>query len=42
MPFGASERSGVSWALAGIGVGIRLTWMHAPSGLVAAVYLLAG
>jgi hemolysin III len=32
----------VAWVLAGIGVGIRMLWLDAPSGLVAAVYLVAG
>jgi hemolysin III len=32
----------VAWALAAVGVGIRMLWLDAPSGLVAAVYLVAG
>jgi hemolysin III len=32
----------VAWLLAVVGVVVRLAWMHAPSGLVAAVYLVAG
>lgn len=32
----------VAWAIAGSGVAIRMLWMHAPSGLIAAVYLAAG
>jgi hemolysin III len=32
----------VAWVIAGTGVAIRMLWMHAPSGLVAAVYLAAG
>ena len=32
----------VAWSLAAIGVAVRMLWMDAPSGLVAAVYLVAG
>jgi len=32
----------VAWSLAAIGMGVRMLWMDAPSGLVAAVYLVAG
>lgn len=32
----------VAWALAVIGVTIRMRWLDAPSGVVAAVYLVAG
>lgn len=32
----------VAWTLAAIGVGVRMLWLDAPSGLVAAVYLVAG
>ena len=32
----------IAWAVAAIGVGIRMLWLDAPSGLVAAVYLIAG
>ena len=32
----------VAWGLAIVGVSIRMRWLHAPSGLVAAVYLVAG
>ncbi|MDQ3468233.1 MAG: hemolysin III family protein [Actinomycetota bacterium] len=32
----------LAWTLAVIGVGVRMLWMDAPSGLVALVYLLAG
>ena len=32
----------VAWALAVVGVAIRMWWLDAPSGLVAAVYLVAG
>ncbi len=32
----------VAWALAVIGVTVRMFWLDAPSGLVAAVYLVAG
>ena len=32
----------IAWALAVIGVAVRMTWMHAPPGLVALVYLIAG
>ena len=32
----------VAWALAIVGVLIRMRWMHAPSGLVTAVYLVSG
>ena len=33
---------GVAWSLAVAGVLVRMLWMHAPSGLVALVYLAAG
>ncbi len=32
----------IAWAIAAVGVGIRMLWLDAPSGLVAAVYLVAG
>jgi hemolysin III len=32
----------IAWALAIIGVVVRMTWMEAPSGVVALVYLVAG
>jgi hemolysin III len=32
----------VAWGLAAVGVAIRMLWLDAPSGLVAAVYLVAG
>jgi hemolysin III len=32
----------VAWGLAVVGVAVRMAWMHAPSGLVALVYLAAG
>ena len=32
----------VAWTIAPIGVAIRMLWLDAPSGLVAAVYLVAG
>ena len=32
----------VAWALAFVGVLIRMRWLHAPSGLVTAVYLVSG
>jgi len=32
----------VAWTIAAIGVAIRMLWLDAPSGLVAAVYLVAG
>ena len=32
----------IAWAVAAVGVGIRMLWLDAPSGLVAAVYLVAG
>lgn len=32
----------VAWALAVVGMAIRLIWMHAPPSLVALVYLVAG
>jgi hemolysin III len=32
----------VAWAIAALGVAIRMLWLDAPSGLVALVYLVAG
>ena len=32
----------IAWAIAAAGVAIRMLWLDAPSGLVAAVYLVAG
>ncbi len=32
----------VAWGIAAIGMAIRMLWLDAPSGLVAAVYLIAG
>ena len=32
----------IAWAIAAVGVAIRMLWLDAPSGLVAAVYLVAG
>ena len=32
----------IAWTVAAVGVGIRMLWLDAPSGLVAAVYLVAG